>query len=131
MSAEAVAAVIAELPEGVVVTDPDILESYRQDRAAGPGAGTPLAVVRPRRTEEVQTVMRWATANKIAVVPRGMGTGLSGGATALNGGILLSTEKMRAITASPATRAAGAQRGLRNTQAKKTVAESGLSATPV
>jgi FAD/FMN-containing dehydrogenase len=57
---------IAELPEGVVVTDPDILESYRQDRAADPGAGTPLAVVRPRRTEEVQTVMRWATANKIA-----------------------------------------------------------------
>ena len=42
--------------------------------------------------------MRWATANKIVVVPRGMGTGLSGGATALNGCIVLSTEKMRDIT---------------------------------
>ncbi len=94
----ALAALIAELPEGVVVTDPDILVSYRQDRAADPSAGTPLAVVRPRRTEEVQTVMRWATANKIAVVPRGMGTGLSGGATALDGGIVLSTEKMRDIS---------------------------------
>jgi len=58
MTADALAALIGELPEGVVVTDPDILASYRQDRAADPSAGTPLAVVRPRRTEDVQTVMR-------------------------------------------------------------------------
>ena len=126
MSADALAGLIAELPEGVVVTDPDILASYRQDRAADPSAGTPLAVVRPRRTEEVQTVMRWATANQIAVVPRGMGTGLSGGATALNGGIVLSTEKMRDITVDPVTRTAVAQPGLLNAEVKKTVAEYGL-----
>jgi glycolate oxidase len=125
-SSLAVAALIAELPDGVVVTDPDILEAYRQDRAADPSAGTPLAVVRPRRTEEVQTVMRWASANKIAVVPRGMGTGLSGGATALNGGIVLSTEKMRDITVDPVTRTAVAQPGLLNAEVKKTVAEYGL-----
>src|SRR6201990_850565 len=126
MSAAAFTTFIAALPEGVVVTDPDILESYRQDRAADPGAGTPLAVVRPRRTEEVSTVMRWATAPKIAVVPRGMGTGLSGGATALNGGIVLSTEKMRDITVDPVTRTAVAQPGLLNAEVKKTVAEYGL-----
>ena len=116
----------AELPEGTVVTDPDILESYRQDRAADPEAGTPLAVVRPKRTEEVQTVLRWATANRIAVVPRGMGTGLSGGATAVNGGIVLSTEKMRDITVDPVTRTAVAQPGLLNSEVKKAVAEYGL-----
>src|SRR6201991_4802134 len=126
MSAEALAPLIAELPEGVVVTDPDILESYRQDRATDPSAGTPLAVVRPRRTEEVQAVMRWATDNKIAVVPRGMGTGLSGGATALNGGIVLSTEKMRDITVDPVTRTAVVQPGLLNAEVKKAVAEHGL-----
>ena len=126
MSAEALASLIAELPEGVVVTDPDIVASYRQDRALDPNAGTALAVVRPRRTEEVQTVMRWATANRIAVVPRGMGTGLSGGATALNGGIVLSTEKMRDITVDPVTRTAVAQPGLLNAEVKKTVAEYGL-----
>ncbi|PRC58481.1 FAD-binding oxidoreductase, partial [Mycobacterium sp. ITM-2017-0098] len=71
------ASLIAELPDGTVVTDPDILESYRHDRAAAPGAGTPMAVVRPRRTEEVQAVLRWATTHQVAVVPRGMGTGLS------------------------------------------------------
>jgi len=127
MSAEALASLIAELPEGVVVTDPDIVASYRQDRAFDPTAGTALAVVRPRRTEEVQTVMRWATANKIAVVPRGMGTGLSGGATALNGGIVLSTEKMRDITVDPVTRTAVAQPGLLNAEVKKTVAECNIA----
>ena len=117
---------ISALPDGTVVTDPDILGSYRQDRAADPSAGTPLAVVRPRRTEEVQTVLKWATAHRIAVVPRGMGTGLSGGATALDGGIVLSTEKMRDIAVDPVTRTAVAQPGLLNAEVKKAVAEHGM-----
>src|SRR5947208_707472 len=125
-SSQALASLIAELPDGVIVTDPDIVASYRQDRAFDPTAGTALAVVRPRRTEEVQTVMRWATANKIAVVPRGAGTGLSGGATALDGGIVLSTERMRDITVDPVTRTAVTQPGLFNAEVKKAVAEHGL-----
>jgi glycolate oxidase len=47
---DVLAELISALPDGTVVTDPDILESYRYDRAADPGAGTPMAVVRPRRT---------------------------------------------------------------------------------
>jgi glycolate oxidase len=121
-----VASLIAELPDGTVVTDPDILESYRYDRAADPGAGTPMAVVRPQRTEEVQAVLRWATTHRVAVVPRGMGTGLSGGATALDGGIVLSTEKMRDISVDPITRTAVVQPGLLNAEVKKAVAEYGL-----
>jgi glycolate oxidase len=117
---------VTALPEGTVVTDPDIVASYRQDRAADPAAGTALAVVRPRRTEEVQTVLRWATANGVAVVPRGAGTGLSGGATALDGAIMLSTERMRDITVDPATRTAVAQPGLLNAEVKAAVAEYGL-----
>ncbi|OBG83348.1 FAD-linked oxidase [Mycobacterium sp. E802] len=117
---------IAKLPEGVVVTDPDILASYRWDRAADPAAGTPLAVVRPTRTEEVQTVLRWASEHRVAVVPRGAGTGLSGGATALDGGIVLSTEKMRDITVDPVTRTATVQPGLLNAEVKKAVAAHGL-----
>ena len=126
MTADALPSLIAELPDGSVVVDPDILQSYRTDRAADPDAGTPLAVVRPRRTEEVQTVMRWASAHRIAVVPRGAGTGLSGGATALDGGIVLSTERMRDITVDPVTRTAVTQPGLFNAEVKKTVAEYGL-----
>jgi glycolate dehydrogenase FAD-linked subunit len=84
------ASLIAELPEGTVVTDPDILESYRQDRAVDPG------------------------------------TGLSGGATALTGGIVLTTEKMRDISVDPVTRTAVVQPGLLNAEVKKAVAEYGL-----
>ena len=120
------AELIAELPDGTVVTDPDIVASYRQDRAADPNAGTAIAVVRPRRTEEVQTVLRWATAHAVPVVPRGAGTGLSGGATALDGGIVLSTERMRDIVVDPVTRTAVTQPGLFNAEVKKAVSEYGL-----
>lgn len=120
------AGLIAELPDGTVVTDPDILQSYRQDRAADPSAGTPMTVVRPRRTEEVQAVLRWAGAHRIAIIPRGMGTGLSGGATALDGSVVLSTEKMRDIAVDPVTRTAVVQPGLLNAEVKKAVAEYGL-----
>lgn len=119
-------ALITQLPDGTVVTDPDILESYRQDRAADPSAGMPLAVVRPVRTEEVQTVMRWATRHRVPVVPRGAGTGLSGGATALTGGLVLSTERMRDIVVDPVTRTAVTQPGLFNAEVKKAVAAYGL-----
>jgi glycolate oxidase len=120
------AELVAELPDGTVVTDPDIIASYRQDRAADPDAGMAIAVVRPRRTEEVQAVLRWATKHGVPVVPRGAGTGLSGGATALDGGIVLSTERMRDITVDPVTRTAVTQPGLFNAEVKKAVAEYGL-----
>ena len=126
MSVSALADLVAELDDGVVVTDPAILASYRQDRAADPSAGTPMAVVRPTRTEEVQAVLRWASRHRVPVVPRGAGTGLSGGATALDGGIVLSTEKMRDITVDPVTRTAVVQPGLLNAEVKKVVAEHGL-----
>lgn len=126
MAADALAGLIAELPEGMVVTDPAITEGYRQDRALDPTAGKPLAVVRVLRTEEVQSVLRWATAHQVPVVTRGMGTGLSGGATAVDGGIVLSTEKMRDIVVDPVTRTAVCQPGLLNAEVKKTVAEYGL-----
>ena len=126
MTADALAELIAELPEGMVVTDPAITESYRQDRALDPSAGKPMAVVRPLRTEDVQTVLRWATQHRVAVVPRGAGSGLSGGATALDNGIVLSTERMRDITVDAVTRTAVVQPGLFNAEVKKAVAEHGL-----
>lgn len=126
MSSDALASLIADLPDGMVVTDPTVTEGYRQDRAFDPSAGKPLAVVRPRHTEEVQTVLRWATAHRVPVVTRGAGSGLSGGATALDNGIVLSTEKMRDIAIDPVTRTAVCQPGLFNAEVKKAAAEHGL-----
>jgi len=126
VDADVLADLIDALPDGTVVTDPAITEGYRQDRAFDPSAGKPLAVVRPRRTEEVQTVLRWATAHRVPVVPRGAGSGLSGGATALDNGIVLSTEKMRDITVDSVTRTAVCQPGLFNAEVKKAAASYGL-----
>ncbi|GFG75086.1 FAD-binding oxidoreductase [Mycobacterium botniense] len=126
MGAEVLASLIAELPDGMVVTDPAVTEGYRQDRAFDPSAGKPLAVVRPRRTEDVQTVLRWASANRVPVITRGAGTGLSGGSTALDDSIVLSTEKMRDIVVDPLTRTAVCQPGLLNAEVKKAAADYGL-----
>jgi len=81
---------------GDVIADPDVLASYRCDQA-GPGllpAGMPAAVVRPRTTGEVQHAVRTAARHGVAVVPRGAGSGLSGGANAIDGCLVLSTERM-------------------------------------
>src|SRR6185312_4099201 len=121
---------IADLPDGMVVTDPTVTEGYRQDRALDPSAGKPLAVVRPRRTEEVQTVLRWAAAPTVPVVTRGAGSGLSGGATAVDDGIVLSTEKMRDITVDPVTRTAVCQPVLFNAEVKAAAAKHGMRYPP-
>jgi glycolate oxidase len=119
-------ALISELPVGAVLTDPDVIERYRYDWARDPDAGRPLAVVRATCTEDVQAVLRWASAHRVPVVPRGAGSGLSGGATAVDGGIVLSLERMRELTVDPVSRVAIVQPGLLNAEVKKAVAEYGL-----
>lgn len=117
---------IASLPEGRVVTDPATIENYRWDRANDPDAGTPTAVVRVESTEEVQDVVRFAAARGIPVVPRGAGSGLSGGSTAVNAGIVLSMERMREITVDPLTRTAVVQPGAFNAEVKAAASEHDL-----
>ncbi len=126
MSQTALHELATTLGEGAVITDPDITASYRQDRAFDPDAGTPLAVVRPSSTEQVSATLKWASAHHIPVVPRGAGTGLSGGSTAQDGAIVLSTERMRAISIDTTTRVAIAQPGALNAEVKATAAEHGL-----
>jgi glycolate oxidase len=121
-----VAELIADLPDGAVLTDRDLMGSYRQDWARDPNAGWPIAVVRATCTADVQTTMRWAAAGRIPVVPRGAGSGLSGGATAVDDGIVLSLEKMRAITIDPVSRVAVTEPGLLNVEVKRAAAEHGL-----
>jgi glycolate oxidase len=117
---------VEALPPDTVITDPDLVAGYRQDWARDPDAGTPLAVVRVNSTADVQETLRWATANRVPVVPRGAGTSLSGGSTGVAGGITLSTERMRTITVDPVTRVAVAQPGAFNAEVKKAAAEHGF-----
>ena len=57
----------------------------------------PQVVVRPATTEQVRQIVLLAIAERLPIVPRGGGTGLSGGALATRGGILLSLERMNRL----------------------------------
>ena len=116
----------ASLPDGVVVTDPVLMEKYRQDWSRDPEAGRPLAVVRAEDGGQVQIAVRWAASHRVPVVPRGAGSGLSGGATAVDGGLVLSLERMRAIEIDTACRVAVVEPGAFNAEVKAAAAEHGL-----
>lgn len=117
---------VASLPPDTVITDPDSMSGYRWDRALDSNAGTPLAVVRATSAEDVQTTVRFAAEHRIPVIPRGAGSGLSGGASAIDGCIIVSLERMRSIGIDPVTRTAVVQPGAFNAEVKRAAAEHGM-----
>jgi glycolate oxidase len=116
-----------------VTTDPEILASYRHDHAA-PGlleAGEPAILVRPQTTAEVQTAIAAARDHGMPVVPRGAGSGLSGGANAVDGCMVLSLENMREILeVDVASMVATVQAGVLNVELKEAAAAAGLFYAP-
>lgn len=115
---------LADIIGDGLLTDPDVLESYRRDRAAWAPAGIPLAVARPASTRDVQEIARWATRHRVAIVPRGAGTGISGGASAHDGCLVLSFERMnRIIAIDDAAMLAVVQPGVLNATLKLAAAE--------
>ncbi len=79
-----------------VLVDGEALERYSHDETVGLWA-RPEVVVRATSTEQVARVLKLAQRERVPVTPRGAGYGLSGGAVAVQGGIVLSTEKMNRI----------------------------------
>lgn len=98
-TAKFVADVTARLGSDNVITDADVLQSYRRDHAAFVVAGTPVAAVFPRSTAEVVAVVRAATQCGVPIVPRGAGSGLAGGANAVDGAAVLSLTRMNSVLA--------------------------------
>ncbi len=100
----------------------DGLSVYRQ---------LPLLVLRPRSVEEVQRIMRYCHLEKIPVVARGAGTGLSGGALPVKDGILLSLARFTSILElDPAGRIARVQPGVRNIVVSEAASAHGLYYAP-
>ncbi|OZB70544.1 MAG: FAD-binding oxidoreductase, partial [Lysobacterales bacterium 13-68-4] len=100
------------LPDLRLLTDAADLEHYGRDwtRRWTPA---PLAIALPASIEEVQAVMRWAGEHAVAVVPSGGRTGLSGGAVAANGELVLSLERMnRMLAFDPVDRTLTVQAGM-------------------
>lgn len=120
-----------ELPAEALITDPDVTASYAHDMASFCEAGTPAVVVLPRTVEQVQHVMRTATALRVPVVPQGARTGLSGAANASDGCIVLSLVKMdRILEISPVDRIAVVEPGVINAVLSRAVNEHGLYYPP-
>ncbi|WP_055481074.1 FAD-linked oxidase C-terminal domain-containing protein [Sphaerimonospora mesophila] len=121
---------IAALPDGRVLTDPDVTESYARDRTFVP-PGRPLGVVLAESRDDVVTTMRWATEHRVPVVPRGAGTGLAGGATATDGCLILSLARMTRIRElSPQDEIAVAEPGVITADLDRAAREHGLMYAP-
>ena len=85
-----------ELGSSRVLRTPEALETYGRDES-GLGIYPPQAAVLCESRAEMETVLRLAAEHKIPVTPRGAGSGMTGGALPVRGGIVLSTERMKKI----------------------------------
>ncbi len=83
------------LQPGQLITNPVELITYEVD--ASIDRGTPDGVVYPQSRDDVSRVVRWATEHDVPIIARGAGTGLSGGAVAENGGLILHFSHMNHI----------------------------------
>ena len=83
-------------PERVLV-GPAINDDYWHDEMPEYGKFPPEVVVEAQSAAEIAEIMRYASAQRLPVTPRGSGTGLCGGAVPVRGGILLSTARMNRI----------------------------------
>ncbi len=127
----AVADLRAGLPDGIVVTDPDRLASFRNDRAMFCPAGLPAAVVLARETGHVVHAVRTAGRHGLPVVPQGALTGLSGAANAIDGCIVVSTARMDwLVEIDVANRLVVTQPGVLNADLSRAVAGHGLYYPP-
>ncbi len=115
------------LPADRVLTEPAAVAGYAHDEAEGTPYTLPVAVVRPTSTAEVAAVVAHCAAEGIPVVARGAGTGLSGGANAVAGSVVVSFEAMdRIVAIDPAERLARVQPGVVNDDLRAACAEHGL-----
>jgi glycolate oxidase subunit GlcD len=115
----------------LVTTDADVLASFAKDQAPLAPAGVPVALVRARRVEDVVATLRFANDRRIPVVTRAAGTGLAGGANAVDGCILLSVAAMNAILRiDEPSRLAVVEPGVLNAALAKEAAARGLFYAP-
>jgi len=131
MTAEVLSELAAALPSESLLTDRDLIESYRYDRATFCEAGQPLVVVRARNVDQVSATMRIASKHRIPVVPQGARSGLSGAANAIDDCIVLSLEAMSDIVEIDVpNRVVVTQPGIYNADLSRAVLEHGLFYPP-
>ena len=115
-------------PRHVIYRDDEKLQPYSHDEIPDPKyAHMPEAVVRPDAAEQIAAIMKLANEEHIAVTPRGAGSGLSGGAVPIYGGIVLLCDRMnRILDVDPANMTVTVEPGVVTNVINEAVAEHGL-----
>ena len=118
-------------PDTTLITDPTILPSYSRDQSQIAKNGTPIAVLLAKNESEISAAVKFAYEHNIPVVARGAGSGLSGGANAIDGSLIISLEKMnQIISIDSANLIADVEPGVINLDLDKEVSKFGLAYLP-
>ncbi|MCY3920399.1 MAG: FAD-binding protein [Chloroflexi bacterium] len=119
----------AALGEDAVLWAPEDLLVYEYDATIDRGA--PQAIAFPSSAEDVVAILRVAREHGLPVTPRGAGTGLSGGALAVRGGVMIAMNRMRRILSLDAeARTALVEPGVVNLELGQEAARHGLAYAP-
>ena len=120
-------ALVRVVPADRVLVDPASTDRYSRDQAEWAPVGVPAAVVLAQTALEVRDVVRACLDRGVPVVARGAGTGLSGGANAVDGCVVVSLERMdQVLEVDPVERLAVVQPGVVNDDLREAVADHGL-----
>jgi glycolate dehydrogenase FAD-linked subunit len=115
------------LPDLRILTDPADTEAFRFDETEYMRPGQPLGVAFPGSTADVQAIVRWSADTGTPLVPRGAGTGLSGGAVAVDGALtVVFTQMNQILEIDRANLTATVQPGVINADLGRAVAAQGL-----
>lgn len=114
------------LPADRLVLDPDVLTGLSRDMAAWAPAGAPAAGVRAESEADVSAVVTLCADLRVPLVVRGAGTGLSGGANAVDGCVLLDVSRMTNVDIDVDNLTATVQPGVVNHDLKAMAAANGL-----
>jgi glycolate oxidase len=125
-----VAALRAQLPERCVLFDAEDTRPYECDGLAA-YRQLPMVVVLPDTEQQVIAILNICRELNVPIVPRGAGTGLSGGALPILDGVVLSTARLnRIVRVDPVARIAVLQPGVRNLAISEAAAEHALYYAP-
>jgi glycolate oxidase subunit GlcD len=127
-----VAAVERDLRAAVSADNVSPSAAYLADQTEARGlSGRADAVALPRSSEEVAEVVAWCYAHGVAVVPRGGGTGYAGGAVPLDGGVVLSLERLERVRSfDPLLWRIEVEAGMRTSEVRRVAREGGLLFAP-
>jgi glycolate oxidase len=127
---EAAAALLAVLPDRCVLVDAEQTRAYECDGLAA-YRQMPMIVLLPENEAQIVAAIAVCRQLQLPIVPRGAGTGLSGGAMPIAGGVVLSTARLnRIVKLDPTARTAVVQPGVRNLAISEAAAPHGLYYAP-